>query len=255
MKNLIAKFFISIIIIEALFSTLFFITLILNKSLLDFFTDYAVPICAFLPVVAGLLLVKKHNAFNSLFGKCFSFLTAGLTLWFLGEALWPIYTRILAIEVPFPSLMDLLWMIGYIFIGVGIYWIFTFFKPTLILKRATLILIIFLALITVLTIAYLTPIIYEGCSILERFIYGYYLAMDIIILSLLTTIYMVFKGGKVSKPWLILIAGLTVTFLADIFFNLATSVNSEFYLTIGDLIYINGYSLIGLGLTKHLMEL
>ncbi|MBS7655589.1 hypothetical protein KEJ50_03715 [Candidatus Bathyarchaeota archaeon] len=249
------KFFISIITIEALFSILFFIILALNKSLISLFTDYAVAICAFLPVAAGLLLVKKHNVFNSLFGKCFFFLTAGLTLWFLGEALWPIYTRILNIEPSSPSLMDFLWMIGYIFIGVGVYWVFTIFKPKLILKRAALLLIVFLTLIAVLTIVYLTPIIYKGSSALEQFIYGYYLAMDIIILSLLTTVHMVFKGGKVSKPWLILIAGLTVTFLADIFFNLAISVNSELYLSIGDLIYINGYSLIGLGLTKHLIEL
>lgn len=82
------------------------------------------------------------------------FLTVGLTLWFLGEALWPIYTTILNLT-PFPSLMDFLWMIGYIFIEVGVYWIFTIFKPKLILKRATLFLIVFLTLIAVLTIVYM----------------------------------------------------------------------------------------------------
>jgi hypothetical protein len=255
MKNLLAqKFFISVIIIEALLSILFFIILTLNSALLNSFTDYAVAVCAFLPVAAGFSLTKRYS-FNSLFGKCFSFLTAGLALWFLGEALWPIYTQILNIESPFPSLMDFLWMIGYVFIGIGVYWIFMIFKPKLILKRTTLFLIVFLTLIAVLTIAFLTPIIYGGGLALELLIYGYYLAADIVILSLLVTVYKVFKGGEIARPWLILIVGLIVTFLADVFFNLAINTDSEFYLSLGDLIYINGYSLIALGLIKNLIEL
>ncbi|MEM3754406.1 MAG: hypothetical protein QXE19_01790 [Candidatus Bathyarchaeia archaeon] len=115
--------------------------------------------------------------------------------------------------------------------------------------------IVFSTLIIVLIIAFLTPIIYKESSALEQFVYGYYLVADIVILSLLITGYMIFKGGKVSKSWLILILGLVVTFLADILFNLANSIDSEFYLNLGDLAYINGYCLITLGLIKHLIEL
>ncbi|MEM3754407.1 MAG: hypothetical protein QXE19_01795 [Candidatus Bathyarchaeia archaeon] len=46
-----------------------------------------------------------------------------------GEVLWPIYTRVLNIEMPSFSLMDFLWMCGYIFIGIGVYIIFTIFEP------------------------------------------------------------------------------------------------------------------------------
>jgi len=248
-------FFRVIIAVEALFSLISLIMLALNISLIDLFTDYAVAICAFLAAVAGLLLIKKYGSFDSLFGKCFSFLTVGLILWFLGEALWPFYTRVLNIEMPFPSLMDYLWMGGYIFIGVGVYIIFRIFKPNLILKRTARFLITFLTLIVVLTVIFLTPIIYKEASILEQAIYCYYLTADIVILSILIVVYRVFKGGEVSKAWLILILGITITFLADIFYNLATSVDSEFYLSLGNLIYINGYSLIALGLVEHSIKL
>jgi|YelNatPaOPRAMG01_1025707.scaffolds.fasta_scaffold01767_12 hypothetical protein len=248
-------FFMIVVIIEAIFSTIALIMLTLNSPFLDLFTDYAVAICAFFPVAAGFLLIKKYGIFNSLFGKCFSFLTAGLTLWFLGEFLWPIYSRVLNVEMPFPSLMDFLWMGGYIFIGIGVYIIFTIFKPNLVLKRLTRFLIIFLTLIVILAIIFLTPIIYYKASFLEQVIYCYYLIADIIILSLLMVVYRIFKGGEISKAWLILVLGIIVIFLADIFFNLATSINSEFYLSLGDLIYINGYSLTALGLIKHLMKL
>ena len=247
-------FFMIVAIIEAIFSTIALIMLTLNSPFLDLFTDYAVPICAFFSVAAGFLLIKKYGIFNSLFGKCFFFLTVGLTLWFLGELLWPIYSRVLNVEMPFPSLMDFLWVGGYIFIGIGIYIIFTIFKPNLILKRLTQFLIIFLTLMAILAIIFLTPIIYKA-SFLEQVIYCYYLTADIIILSLLMVVYRIFKEGEISKAWLILVLGITVIFLADIFFNLATSINSEFYLGLGDLIYINGYSLTALGLIKHLMKL
>jgi hypothetical protein len=247
-------FFAIIAIAEVLLSITFLFMLAFNSSLIEF-TDYAVAICAFFSAAAGFLLIKKYGTFNSLFGKCFSFLTTGLTLWFLGESLWSVYTRILNLDMPFPSLMDYLWMSGYVFIGIGVYTIFTIFKPNLMLKRSTYFSIIFSTLIVVIAIVFLTPVIYKEATLLEKIIYCYYLTADIIILSLIIVVYRVFKGGKVSKAWLILVSGITVIFLADIFFNLATSINSEFYLRLGDLIYINGYSLIALGLIKHSMEL
>ncbi len=247
-------FFMIVAIIEAVFSAIVLIMLILNSPFLGLFTDYAIPICAFFSVAAGFLLIKKYGIFNSLFGKCFSFLTTGLTLWCLGELLWPIYSRVLNVEMLFPSLMDFLWMGGYIFIGIGVYIIFTIFKPNLILKHLTQFLIIFLTLMVILAIIFLTPIIYKA-SFLEQVIYCYYLTADIIILSLLIVVYRIFKEGEISKAWLILVLGIMVIFLADIFFNLATSIKSEFYLSLGDLIYINGYSLTALGLIKHSMKL
>ncbi|MEM3506935.1 MAG: hypothetical protein QXT31_04730, partial [Candidatus Bathyarchaeia archaeon] len=69
MKSSMKKFFLSVIVIELLFSIVFFIFLAFNSYLLGLFTDYAVAICAFLPVISGFLLIKKYT-FNSIYGKC-----------------------------------------------------------------------------------------------------------------------------------------------------------------------------------------
>ncbi|MEM2902549.1 MAG: hypothetical protein QXO32_07475 [Candidatus Bathyarchaeia archaeon] len=233
-------------------SFLYLILAVARPSLLDTYTDYSVAALAFLPVVTGFYLVDRYGS-RSIFGKCFAYLTSGATLWFLGELLWPVYTRILNVETPFPSLSDLFWMSGYVFMGLGTYTILKRFNPTYALKRRTILSISLLtAALSVITFT-LASKIYKA-PLIDLIIYNYYLIADIVILGLLTMIYSIFRGGKISKAWLILVTGITTTFLADIFFNLATSTDSETYLLFSDLIYMNGYSLIALGFTTHAIE-
>ncbi|MEM2082437.1 MAG: hypothetical protein QXU06_03550 [Candidatus Bathyarchaeia archaeon] len=234
-------------------SLLFFIIALSDPPLLDAFTDYSVAILSFLPVASGSILTRRYGP-DSIFGRCFALLTAGLALWFLGEALWPIHTRVLGIEMPSPSIMDVLWMAGYIFIGLGIYSMLKMFWPASgPRRRAVIIASCFVAVASAIVLI-LAPQIYEA-SPLELFIYEYYLISDAILLGLLSILYRTFKGGRVSRAWLILAVGLTAISLADAFFNLATSLGSGAHLLFSDLIYMNGYSLIALGFVEHAKEL
>lgn len=238
--------------VMAVSSFLFLIIAVTKPSLLDTYTDYSVAILSFLPVITGFHLVDRYGS-RSVFGKCFAYLTSGSTLWFLGELLWPIYTKILKVEMPFPSLSDIFRMSGYIFMGLGTYTILTRFNPTYALKRRTVFLTSLLTAAVSLITLILASKIYKA-PLLNLIIYNYYLISDIVILSLLSIIYSIFRGGRISKAWLILVAGITTIFLADIFFNLATSIDSETYILFSDLIYMNGYSLTALGFTAHAIE-
>jgi hypothetical protein len=53
----------------------------------------------------------KSEEYFSIIWLCFSI---GLGLWFLGETTWAIFTLILGVEIPFPSIADIFWLIGYI---------------------------------------------------------------------------------------------------------------------------------------------
>ncbi|MEM3045073.1 MAG: hypothetical protein QXV77_06240 [Candidatus Bathyarchaeia archaeon] len=218
------------------------------------YTDYSVAVLSFLPVVSGFFLVRRYS-FGSVFGKCFSFLTSASTLWFLGEASWMFQSIVLGEGMPFPSFSDFLWMSGYVFIGLGVYAMFKMFNPFSFMRRRRLISILSLTSAASMITLALTPEIYKGASLIELFIYDWYIVMDIIFLGLLYIIFQTFMGGGISRAWLTLILGIAVTLLADFFFNLATSMDSETYLLFGDLIYMNGYSLIALGFIRHGMEL
>ncbi|MEM2122347.1 MAG: hypothetical protein QXE79_01795 [Candidatus Bathyarchaeia archaeon] len=233
---------------------LFFMIAVLKPSWLDSYTDYSVAILSFLPVASGFQLIRRYS-FSSIFGKCFSFLTSASALWFLGEALWPIQTRVLGVGMPFPSVSDLLWMSGYIFFGFGLYTMFKMFNPATITGRKKFILILLLTLVASVFTLILTLQIYKGAPFIEQIIYTWYLVMDVVFLGLLSVIFQTFRGGKVSKAWLIMISGLAAIFLADILFNLATYMDSEVQLLSGDLIYMIGYSLMALSFIEHAIEL
>ncbi|NWG10830.1 hypothetical protein HXY33_03640 [Candidatus Bathyarchaeota archaeon] len=47
--------------------------------------------------------------------------TVGLFLWFVGEAIWMGYAVILGVEIPYPSVADAFWLIGYIPLFVALY--------------------------------------------------------------------------------------------------------------------------------------
>ena len=244
--------FYGVVAVMVVSSILYFTILLAKPSILDTFTDFSVAVLSFLPVISGFHLVNRYSL-DSPFGKCFAFLTAGSSLWFLGEALWPVYTRILKVNMPFPSLSDLFWMSGYIFMGLGAYIIFTIFNPIYVLKRRIILLTLLLIAVSSVVTLILTPKIYKAPP-LNLVIYNYYLIADIVVLGLLSTVYRVFRGGKISKAWLILTYGITIILLADLFFNLATSIESETYLLFSDLIYMNGYSLLALGFIAHAIE-
>lgn len=53
--------------------------------------------------------------------RAFLFLSIAIALWFSAEILWTYYQVGLGIEVPFPSLADLLWIIGYAFLILHLY--------------------------------------------------------------------------------------------------------------------------------------
>lgn len=231
-------------------SILFFAIALLDEALLDAFTDYSVAILSFLPALSGSLLARRYGL-DSPFGRCFALLAAGSALWFLGESLWPIHTRLLGIEVPFPSIMDGLWMIGYIFIGLGIYAIIGIFGPAQALGRGALIQTLCAVAAISAIIAILAPSVYEAGSALELLIYDYYLMADVSILGLISIVYRIFRGGGLARSWLIMAIGFAAITSADILFNLAMSLGARGPLLLSDLIYMNGYSLIALGFAEH----
>lgn len=95
-------------------NSLFYINWILN-----FFAGFAVFI--------GIYIYFK-KILKGIEGKTYTSLTIGLLLFFLGEITWTYYQILLNIEIPFPSLADLFWILGYIFIGYHIYGTYKFWK-------------------------------------------------------------------------------------------------------------------------------
>jgi hypothetical protein len=75
------------------------------------------PLAILITVFAASIL--RHMSRQDQSHHLWAGMIAGWALWALAETLWIIYT-LLSAEVPYPSLADLFWVLGYIPMGFGL---------------------------------------------------------------------------------------------------------------------------------------
>lgn len=88
------------------------------------FSNVVSPIIAGVAVLSSFLAMRKYwDNIGSQLSKIWLCFTLGMFLWFLGELGWAIYTMVLNIEIPYPSIADIFWLSGYapIFIALLLY--------------------------------------------------------------------------------------------------------------------------------------
>jgi len=100
---------------------------IFQNFYLDFmytFSNVFPPFIAGMAVLSSFFALRRYwDNFGSRLSKIWLGFALGMILWFLGELGWAVYTMILGIEVPYPSIADVFWLIGYVpmFIALLLY--------------------------------------------------------------------------------------------------------------------------------------
>src|SRR5690242_7536564 len=76
-------------------------------------SDIAAVLCA---TTAAFLLVQAWRKMNDqeVSKKVWGLVALGIVLWALAEAMWAYYELVLRVEMPYPSIADLLWFAGYV---------------------------------------------------------------------------------------------------------------------------------------------
>ncbi|HKY84675.1 MAG TPA: hypothetical protein VJ160_07605 [Anaerolineales bacterium] len=182
-------------------------------------------------------------------------LMIGFALWSVGETIWAYYDILLGAEVPFPSIADLAWAVGYLPL-----WIALFMRYRSIGVRggrgfwAALAVV---GLIGVLVLRYiLWPIVtYPGSErLIEKFLTVLYPVGDLILLLLAVMVSIALRGGRLSSAWQLIAAGMAVLGAADLLFVYADW--NEIYITEGspnlitflaDVPYVGAYLIIAVG--------
>jgi hypothetical protein len=75
-------------------------------------------------MVLSFIVFGKQGS-KGLFGRAYTGLAIGLTLWFIAESIWGYYEVVLGVESPFPSLADAFWLGMY---GGVLYYVFSMYK-------------------------------------------------------------------------------------------------------------------------------
>lgn len=144
---------------------------------------------------------------------------AGWGFWALAELIWAVYS-ILGQEVPFPSIADLFWILGYIPMGVGLISRIRAVptKPTRAQNR--FILAVSAVTILVTLFAIIIPILkdFYAQSVIQSIVSLLYPLFDLVILTIVWRLFFTYEEGDYGFGWRLLTLGFILNTASDFTF-------------------------------------
>jgi len=207
---------------------------------------------AFPPFIAGATVITAMFALKRYWGGLSSKLTQvwacftiGIFFWFLGELTWAIYALILNIAIPYPSVADAFWLIGYMPLLLALTAYLWLVKPAIsktILATASTIVLTLGILFSYFLVA---PALMQETDLITKTIDVAYPTLDFIMLILTITGLIVLAKSRVNKSWMLFNTGILMTAIGDSLFSYATAHNTyyeghplELFLHFGYLLFI-----------------
>lgn len=172
-------------------------------------------------------------------------LSIGIGLYFLGEASWGYIELIMRIEVPFPSIADLFWLIGYLPLFAGLILIYKGMEVKLARYEKAVFAVLGLLLFFVPFWFLLFPIIKSGeISVTEKLLDLAYPGLDIFLALPALAIVLIYGRGLLGRTWFFISLGFLLFTVADLLFSYLTWIEKYKTGSLVDLLWLSGYIMI-----------
>jgi uncharacterized membrane protein len=106
-------------------------------------------------VAVSLITVMKLGL-KSKEGRYYLSLCIGMVLWLIAESIWGYSQIILQIPMPYPSIADCFWLLGYAFLGYHFYYSFKVWKQAKVIKVFSIVIAVIVSTILVGSLIYLS---------------------------------------------------------------------------------------------------
>lgn len=196
-------------------------------------------------------VVVLRQRLDGLFGRAYVALAAGMTLWFVAEMVWAYNSIILGIEVPFPSIADVLWLAGYGPLGFHLFttsWMYGARLKSLKTLAVS-------AAVAAFSIAYIYGLVSvseltgPNASVELAITIAYPVFSAILVVPAVVAILNSGKGELTAIPWIFISWVLTV--LADSLFGFTAVMGIAGETTTWNLFYSAAYLFMAAGLYWH----
>jgi PAS domain-containing protein len=188
-------------------------------------------------------------------------MTLGLVFWTFGEAIWTFYELVLRQEVPYPSVADVMWAVGYIPLVLSVGYQFLSLRAPISRKGKLLIAAIVLAMIVLAVWLVVYPILAspDAGTPFEMFFSLAYPLEDLILFSIGTALVLTFLGGQLALSWGAIALGILLLSFSDLLFSYGTwnglyypEGRLNFLSAAFDTLYISAYVVWNIGLFLRL---
>ena len=219
---------------------------------------------AFPPIIAGVAVIFAGFALKRYWGKpddkfsrIWLAFTLGMIFWFLGELGWAIYTLALNVEIPYPSIADAAWIIGYIPLFVAFHGYVRNFQFT-ISKKLFRIGAVIIGLVCFGSFGYFVTPVFADMAGREALIIAFdiaYPALDLCLLGYALLALLIFMRGRIAFAWALISSAIFMDVLADMLFTYTTLQGTYFNGHPLELSFHFGYILYALAFYAHTKEL
>ena len=212
----------------------------------------------FLAAIAGFKNAKAWG--KSAVGKAVNFLSLGTLTWSLGMLAWNYYIFLADVEVPYPSLADVFFILSWPLWTLGIINLSKATGVKFALRQVKgKILIVIVPILAVIASYYMLVVVARGGVIELDGSSGWKLFFDLfypigtaVILTLALTFFSLsrdYLGGIYKKPITILILGFLANYLSDFTFSLTTTSGTYFNGHFVDILFLTAMYFIGLSIS------
>lgn len=234
-----------------IFWSLYLYTVSEKTTFLNYSYNLGYALSFFVGGFLGIVYGIKRNLRTDI-GKALLFLGSGLASYGIGLVIWFVYNSALRIEVPYPSLADVFFLLFYPSIAVGVVFLLKSFQVPI----KNLMIFDSLAILVVISLTifiYFALIIQPNSeNILEQVFNILYPVGDILIITICLI------GIRVSpvRHWylLLLIGGVFVASLADLTFAYRTAREIYWNGDIADMLFAIEAGLLSLGIISFVGE-
>lgn len=188
-------------------------------------------------------------------------MTLGLFFWTVGEAIWTFYELVLRQEVPYPSVADVMWALGYIPLFLSVGYQLESLRASISRMGKLLIAAIIAAMIVLTVWLVVYPILAspEAGTPFEMLFNLSYPLEDLILFSFGTALVLTFLGGQWALSWGAIALGILLLSVSDLLFSYGTwnglyypGGQLNFLSAAFDTLYIGAYALWNIGLLLRL---
>lgn len=213
------------------------------------------PVLAFGAAISSAFAAHKYGPKPSKLYTIWMCFTVGMMFWFLGELSWAIYTFALSVEIPYPSIADIFWLIGYVPFFMALYIYGRLFAS--VLSKRTIAFIATTVIISgvVVSIALIVPVLGVEKDLATLTIDLAYPLLDITLLSTALVGLIIFQKGSLGKSWLLIFLGILFNVAGDMIFSYTTAQGTYYNGHPSELFFIYGYLLLMLSSYIHTKEL
>jgi len=223
-----------------------------NHDFLFVASNIISPASALLPALYSLVLARRYETnLKDRFSRIWLYLTVGLFLWLLGEITWSVYSLVLSVSIPYPSIADLFWILGYVPIAAFMIGYVMPFKKAFSLARISIALGAALLVALVVFSVIVAPVLGLGEEPMTQFFDFAYPALDIFLLGLSIAGMLLFLPGRLSRFWAWMNLGMIFMVIADLMFSYLSAQDLYYDGHPLELFYFLGDMAIVLGLYHH----